>query len=295
MHIRRTSLAVFIAALVVAAVAAAQPAAATRNLLWKASGKQGTVYLAGSMHLLAKDYYPLGAALDAAYKESTLLLEEVDFGEMLAPASQLQMLSRGMLPAGQSLDSVLTAETLALTEKRLAAAGLPSAPLKLFKPWMLALTLMAQEWQKAGFESDLGLDKHFYDRARADKKPVQALETLEFQISQFDAMTLAEQDRLLASTIKELDTQIPAMTELANAWRDGDTVTLERILLRDLKSEAALYQRLLVDRNRTWLPKIEALFSRRAPAFVVVGAAHLVGADGLVAMLRARGFTVEQL
>jgi uncharacterized protein YbaP (TraB family) len=204
------------------------------------------------------------------------------------------MLTRGMLPPDQSLATVLSPETLALTEKRLAASGLPLEPLKLFKPWMLALTLMSQEWQKAGFDAELGLDKHFYDRAKASGRPIQALETLEFQISQFDAMPAEEQDRLLASTIRELDTQIPALNELAAAWKAGDTATLERLLLNDLKAEPRLYRQLLVDRNRAWLPKIEELFRRGSPALVVVGAAHLIGPDGLVAMLQARGYTVEQ-
>ena len=56
-----------------------------------------------------------------------------------------------------------------------------------------------------------------------------------------------------------------------------------------------MYQRLLVDRNKNWLPKIEALFARQGRTFVVVGAAHLVGADGLLAMLKARGYSIEQL
>lgn len=294
--VSRTSMRVALsAALVLTAFTIAHPSAAHRNLIWKATGQKGTVYLVGSMHLLTKDSYPLSPALDTAFNASTLLVEEIDYAEMLAPAAQLQMLTRGMLPPDQSLDKVLSPATMAATEKRLAAAGMPLAPVKMFKPWLLALTLMAQEWQKAGFDANLGLDRHFYDRARADGKAVQGLETVDFQIGQFDAMTFEEQDRLLASTLKELDTQIPAIAELAQAWQAGDTATIERILLRDLKAEARLYDRLLVDRNRAWLPKIEALFSRGTPAFVVVGAAHLVGPDGLVAMLRARGFTVEQL
>jgi len=168
-------------------------------------------------------------------------------------------------------------------------------PLKRFKPWMLALTLLSLEWLKAGFDPDLGLDKHFYDRARAEGKAVQGLETLDFQISRFDGMTPNEQDRLLAQTLKELDTQRTAVTTLANAWKAGDSSTVERIVLQDVRQEPQMYQRLLVDRNRNWLPKIEALFARRGRAFVVVGAAHLVGTDGLISMLRARGYTVEQM
>src|SRR5579862_8487849 len=80
----------------------------TRTFLWKATRGQGVVYLVGSVHSLSADYYPLSPVLDAAFKDSDLLVEEVDLGEVEAPASQMQLLTRGMLPAGQSLDKVLS-------------------------------------------------------------------------------------------------------------------------------------------------------------------------------------------
>ena len=70
--------------------------------------------------------------------------------------------------------------------------------------------------------------------------------------------------------------------KLAQAWKAGDSPAVERIVLQDLKDDPQMYQRLLVDRNRAWLPKIEALFARRGHSFIVVGAAHLVGPDGLL-------------
>jgi uncharacterized protein len=279
--------------LVTAALAPAQ--AAAQNFLWKATRGQGTVYLVGSVHMLTKDYYPLSPVLDAAFKESDLLVEEVDIAEMTAPDNQLSILTRGMLPAHQSLETVVSPATFALVSRRVADLGMPMEPLKRFKPWMLALTLLSLEWLKAGFDPDLGLDKHFYDRARVEGKAIQGLETLDFQLSRFDGMTPDEQDRLLAQTLKELDTQRTAVTTLADAWKAGDSSTVERIVLQDVRQEPQMYQRLLVDRNRNWIPKIEALFARRGRAFVVVGAAHLVGADGLISMLRARGYTVEQM
>lgn len=272
------------------------PASSTqRSFVWRVQGARGTVYLAGSLHLLGKDYYPLSPALEGAFKASTLLVEEVDFAEMMTPAAQLEMLKRGMLPPDQTLEDLVDADTLALVEKRFAALGLPLEPLKRFKPWMLAITLLGQEWERAGFRAELGLDRHFYDRARAQGMPVQGLETVAFQIGQFDGFSADEQQRMLETTIRELDTQMAAVTQLANAWRSGDVATIERIMLEEMKEEPRIYQRLLVDRNRNWIPAIEALFARSTPAFVVVGAAHLVGADGLLAMLRARGYTVEQL
>jgi uncharacterized protein YbaP (TraB family) len=85
------------------------------------------------------------------------------------------------------------------------------------------------------------------------------------------------------------------MSKLVEAWRTGDAPTVERIVLAELKPEPQLYQRLLAGRNRNWMPKIDALLLRKGHALIVVGAAHLVGADGLIAMLKAKGYTVEQL
>jgi uncharacterized protein YbaP (TraB family) len=108
-------------------------------------------------------------------------------------------------------------------------------------------------------------------------------------------MPMEQQEQFLAETLKELNTEKANITKLADAWQAGDAPTIERIVLTDLKSDPDLYQRLLVDRNRAWLPQLEGLFSRPGRSFVVVGAAHLVGPDGLLQMLKAKGYAVEQM
>jgi len=280
---------------IVVALACVHARAATRNFIWKATRAQGVVYLVGSVHLLTREYYPLDPAFDEAFKTADLLVEELDMREMLAPDSQMQMLTLGMLPAGQTLDQVISPGTLSAALKKFADLGMPIEPMKQFKPWLFSLILQGLEWQKAGFDASLGLDKHFYDIAVGQGKGVQGLETFAFQISQFDGMSMEMQDRLLAETLKELETTKTSFTRMADAWRAGDALEIERLVLNDLKSEPQMYDRLLVDRNRTWLPKIEALFSRPKAAFVVVGAAHLVGSDGILQMLKAKGYTIEQL
>jgi len=269
-------------------------AADAKTFAWKATGKGGAVYLVGSVHLLSKDFYPLNPAIEAAYKDADLLVEEVDMAEMLDPSAQLGFLSRGMLPSSTPLDSVVSASTYALVTKRVSDLGLPVEPFKLLKPWLVALMLVQVEWQKAGFDPELGLDKHFYDQAKADGKRTEGLETAEYQISRLDGMSMEQQEHLLSESLKDLDAERANMTRLVDAWRAGDAPAVERIVLSELKQEPLLYKRLLVERNRNWIPKIEALFARPRPAFVVVGAAHLVGPDGLIALLRAKGYTVEQ-
>lgn len=270
-------------------------AQSTRNFVWKVSGQAGAVYLVGSVHLLTKDYYPLSPALETAFKDSDLLVEEVDLGELEAPASQFKLLTRGLLPGDQSLDAVLSPATYALVMKRVGDLGMPIEPLKRFKPWMLAVTLAQIEWQKAGFDASLGLDRHFYDRARVDGKIVQGLEAIDDQLSLFDQMTNDDQDRMLTESLKDLDQERAGVLALTGAWKAGDAAAVERIVLDDVKDDPVMYERLLVRRNRNWLPKLDALLTRSGRAFVVVGAAHLVGPDGLLAMFKAKGYKVEQL
>jgi uncharacterized protein YbaP (TraB family) len=269
--------------------------AAERSFIWKVSNRQAAVYLAGSVHLLTQQYYPLPAAFLKAFAASDLLVEELDMGEMLSAQSQMQMLSSGMLPAGQTLDRVVSAGTFQAASKKLADLGMPAGPMRQFKPWLLALTLQALEWQKAGFDADLGVDKYLYEMAKKQNKPVRGLETLAFQISRFDGMSAELQDRMLAETLRELESTKQSFSKIADAWKAGDARTMEQLVLQDLKSEPLIYERMLVERNRMWLPQIEALLAGGKPALIVVGAAHLVGKDGLLQMLTDKGFTIEQM
>src|SRR5262249_7496236 len=100
-----------------------------RDFLWKVTGKSGSVYLVGSVHLLTKDFYPLTAALDRAFTESDLLVEEADLGELTSPQAQMMMLSRGMLPSNQSLDKVVSPATFASVSARAMQLGVPIEPL----------------------------------------------------------------------------------------------------------------------------------------------------------------------
>ena len=295
MRVNRRPSQVGLACVVALALFVCARAAEAKTFAWKATKGSGVVYLVGSIHVLTSDFYPLNPALEAAFKDSDLVVEEVDMAEMLDPSAQLRVLSRGMLPGDQSLDKLISPATMALVKKVTGDLGPAGQPLMRFKPWMLAIALQGLELQKAGYNPELGLDKHFYDQAKASGKAVQGLDTADYQISVFDGMTMEQQERLLAQTLKELETELASVGKLAEAWKTGDAPTVERIVQSELKAEPQMYQRLLVDRNKAWLPKIEALFSRPGRALVVVGAAHLVGPDGVVAMLKAKGYTVEQM
>jgi len=275
------------------AARATAPSAPARGLIWRVERGGRSGWLVGSLHLLTADAYPLPPALDAAFASADVLVEEADPAELSAPAAAMQVLAKAMYPAGVTLQSQVSPETFATIAKRAEKAGLPIERLQGFKPWMVAITLVGLELQRGGFDASLGLDKHFLDRAPAAGKEVRTLEKALEQIDYLESLSPQLQEALVAATFDGADTELTQVQRIAAAWKAGDAAPIERLLLSDMKGADAVYETLLVARNRRWVPQLEDCFAVRR-CFVVVGAAHLVGPDGLVAMLRARGYTVRQ-
>lgn len=296
--VRLIAIFAFASILSVAAVFRAQAVqqSATKGLLWKVQSAAGSspVFMAGSVHALSADAYPLHPAFERAFDSAGTLVEEIDLGQMDPLNGGAVMLARGMFDDGRTFDRAVSKETLNLVAARLNNMGVPVAVISLMKPWMVALMLMAADVQKAGFDPGLGLDKYFYDKATAAGKPVRGLETVEAQVDRLDHMPLALQEQLLRSTIHDIDTGERELKVLVDAWRRGDAAALERILLASFKDYPQAYTSLVVERNRNWLGQIDACLMQRSPCFVVVGAAHLVGPDGLVVLLQRKGYRVEQ-
>jgi uncharacterized protein YbaP (TraB family) len=282
-----------VAVLVLCASLSAQ--APQQHFLWKVEdAKGGSAYLLGSLHVLSADAYPLPPAIDKAFAESRTLVEEVDLDEMNDPMQMMAALAKAMLTGGQTLDQLVSAETFADVKKRVEGYGMPMAAIQRMKPWLVAITLMAPTLQSAGFKPELGIDKHFFDRAKEKGLKRQALETLAYQLDRFDQMPPKLQEEMLKATIEDLDTQVGGVKEMVRAWATGDIDMMEKLALTAFQQSPELYQRLLSERNQNWMPHVERCLTENAGCFVVVGAAHLVGQDGLPVLLRQKGYTVTQ-
>jgi uncharacterized protein YbaP (TraB family) len=286
----------FIAAIAVLLLAATPlPAQTGKSFMWKVEGEGGAAaYLLGSLHVLTPEWYPLNATINKAFTGSKVLVEEVDIDETSDPAQMMAALMKAMLTDGKTLDQVISAETYAEVQKRAETVGLPMMAINRMKPWLVAITLTAPVLQAAGFKPELGVDRHFYDRAVASGMKRQALETLQYQLDRFDQMPIKLQEDFLKSTIEDLDKEVSGVKEMAAAWGFGDVGAVEKFTLEGLKEAPELYQRLLVERNHNWVPQVETCLKQNAGCFIVVGAAHLVGPDGLPTLLAKKGYKVTQ-
>lgn len=266
-----------------------------KHFLWKVEAPGGaSAFLLGSLHVLSADAYPLPAAIDKAFAAAKTLVEEVDLDEVSDPTAMMGALAKAMLTDGKTLDQIIAPDTYAEVRKRAEATGLPMVALDRMKPWLVAVTLMAPTLRAAGFQPEFGVDRHFFDRAKQKGLKRDALETVAYQLDRFDSMPLAVQEALLKATISDLDTQVSGVKDMVRAWSAGDLAAVEKLTLASFKDSPELYQRLLVERNENWVPHIEKCLADNAGCFVVVGAAHLVGRDGLPALLAAKGLKVTQ-
>jgi uncharacterized protein YbaP (TraB family) len=275
-----------------------QPAVEHKPLLWKVSDADNAIYLMGSFHLLKAEDYPLAPSAYAALEDSAKVVFELSPAEMNDPSLGQRMAQAAMRTDGQTLQQSLPAETWASLETYAAKRGLPIANLQGFKGWFVSLLISITEMQLAGLNPEFGLDKHFAERAVAAGKQVEGLETGDQQIALFNGMTDAQQLQALQETLDGLDGMEAEIATMHALWRSGDADGLYAATGAEMKAEYPdLYQRVNADRNLAWLPRLQAMLddSDGDNTLVVVGALHLLEQDGVVELLRAKGYTVERL
>jgi uncharacterized protein YbaP (TraB family) len=272
---------------------AAQSTGSERGFFWKVERDGRHAWLVGSMHLATPDFYPLPPALEKAFADSDVLMQELDMNEANDPAVAAAILQKALNPAGTTLSAQLSRETVAVVTTFLAKRGLNLDSLQAMKPWMVSITVQALALQQLGFDPKLGIDQHFQNAAVRARKRLQPLETALEQVTFLDGLSPKTQDVMLRESVEAVESESSQIKAIAAAWRAGDAATMERIALSDMNDAPEVYETLLASRNRRWMPKVESCL-QTSRCFIVVGAAHLLGRDGLITLLKARGYSVLQ-
>lgn len=300
---KRIPLALLAALSCIAAMATADtpaPALAAPSpvpLLWKVSDADNSVYLLGSFHLLKPDDYPLSEEVNAAFADAESLLFELSPEDLVAPDVAGKFVAAAGYADGGTLQQVLPADTYAALDKLAAAAG-GAAAMQAQEPWFITMAISIGIAQRLGFKPELGLDQYLMQRAAAAKKPATGLESVDAQLAALDSTPMTEQVASLKEFVDDPQKSVADMLELHRQWRAGDVDGLNRTMREEMIAKTPqTYQLIDVARNEVWLPKIDARLT--APGtddtLVVVGALHLLGPDGLVEKLRAKGYKVERI
>ena len=263
--------------------------------MWKLDGERNSVYLLGSVHLLRADDHPLPTVIDEAYEDAETLIMELDMDDIDPVEAQSLVSELGLIPDDRSLSDLMGSRTYAEAEVLANRADIPLAMLDRSEPWLAAITVEQLMLARIGFNPAFGIENTMLEKAAADHKEIIGLETIREQLDFLDGMSLDSQRSLLLQTLKESVDIQKIMDELIHAWRHGDIGFMEDNMLDEMKQYPELYRTIVIDRNLSWLEKIEELLDDADDYLIVVGALHLIGDDGLPTLLTKRGHPVQQL
>ena len=280
------------------AATAAAAASAPVPLLWKVTGPgDSQLYLLGSFHLLRADDYPVAPEVDQAFAASRRVVFELSPQDMQSPDLTRKMLQAAMRTDGSELKRDLDTATWTRLQDYARANNLPLAQLQGMKPWFVGLTITLSQFAKMGLDPALGLDRHLMTRAADAGKPTSGLEDIDTQVAVLSGMSTQEQQQMVAEALEQAGQADAEGRKLHDAWRRGDDKLLWNAMAAEMRGAyPQLYKRINTDRNDAWVPKLEQqLKAGQGGTLVVVGTLHLLGEDGVVEKLRAKGYQVERI
>ncbi len=277
------------------------PTANEKFLLWEIQGDklETPSYLFGTIHMIPEEHYVLTKATQTAFDKSEKIVFEINTEDMMNPMNMMGLMSKMYMNNDTSLSDLLTDEEYKIVSNHFDKLGLPFVFLSKIKPMFLTV-LAGEDMQKMDISSGFGLGEdgiksyelELTERAKTQGKSIEGLETAEFQMSLFDSIPYSTQAQMLVETIQsEKDTTATDGTfdEMIKLYLDQDIAGMQNMISDDPSGIGGYEDLLLLKRNRSWIPTIEG-FVKEGTTFFAVGAGHLGGEEGVIALLRKAGY-----
>ncbi|MBM4152901.1 MAG: TraB/GumN family protein [Kiritimatiellaceae bacterium] len=269
--------------------------ALAESSVWKAEKEGSILYLGGTCHLLRASDFPLPPEFETAYRAADSLIFETDIGKMKDPDFQMQLMTQATYTDGSTLADHLSAPVYNKLNQYCSEQQIPLAMLSTFKPSLVGIFILTTELSKLGVTQE-GADHFLYAKAKSENKTVRGLETLQQQLQFIVNMGKGKEDAMILQMLDDVHTIKQDYEEIVGAWKSGNTNSLNQLMnLKIKETYPEIYKELIVDRNHNWFPVIDACQKTPETEFILVGAAHLVGPDSLIEMLKKSGYTVEKL
>ncbi len=263
--------------------------------MWQINGASNRIYLLGSVHVLRQQDYPIPTAIEKAYQDAEILIMEIDVDD-LDPIEMAGMVKElGVIKDGSTLQEIMGPSLYEEAADYASQLDIPFLMLAQTEPWLAAITIEQMMLLRIGFNPKYGIEFHLSAKASEDSKEILGLESVREQLEFLDKLSLSAQRSLLIQTLRESLNIEENLDLLIDAWRHGDIDFLEENLLAEMQRYPELYRTLIVDRNEAWVEQIRNLIGEQDDYLIVVGTLHLIGDDGLPALLSEIGITTDQL
>ncbi|RJE88780.1 hypothetical protein D3P07_12445 [Paenibacillus sp. 1011MAR3C5] len=273
---------------------------ASKGYLWKVEKDGVEVHLMGSIHVGDPNLYPLRDEVEQAFDDSDHLVVEVDVTKAGEESVQKEIAAIQVYADGTTLKDHISADTYTRVQSFLKDLGLELNAYDTFKPWSVNLDMSNYASATAGYQGGIGIDMYYLNRALASNKPVLELESFTSQLQVFDSFSKELQESQLNETLDGIfgvkETTEPTLNALADLWIQGDDAGLEA-LVAELHKEEEFYEKLVKNRHAGMLEKIEGYLNneKKESYFVVAGYLHMLGEDGLITLLKEKGYTVTRI
>jgi uncharacterized protein len=275
--------------------------------VWKIRGVHNSVYLAATAHIVAEDEIPFPSSFYAAYRDSKEVYVEFDTLDWWSQMSMLRVVPRLVkwvklhqaelvCPKGRNLASYLSKETM---DQLRVFYGKDFRKMERMTP--LGLMFWGEFSGPGGMGENGGVDDLFTLLAHRDHKKIRALDdggVLDMTIPVMDeAFVEAQQEIASKGPDKAIKESILTEGGIEDEmdWRSGDLSVIERAQAEMKGESPVMYEKLLPERNRKWLPKLERALHQKHNVMILVGAMHVAGKDGLLTMLQQAGYSAEQV
>jgi uncharacterized protein YbaP (TraB family) len=269
----------------------AAPVTAAPGFVYRAEKNGRVIFLASSLHRMRQDSHPLPAAYEIAYRQAERLWFEHDPREAENSGTGTEAARKGTMGVGKRVEDLLSEPTRKILRQHLASRRIDPESVRRMRPWYLGLHLMNLDYERQGILLQHGVDSYFSRRAYLDDKPVRGLESASRSVAALEKLSVAEQDRNLADTLRNAANVPQLYASLTAAWRQGSEKDALRILRPVNYASSESWRNVVLARSTAWVEKLDGIRSGK-PCMVLVGLDHLIGAEGMVSQLRARGYHV---
>lgn len=271
-------------------------------VLWRISRAGVTnSYLFGTVHMTDERATKLSVrVIEAIVGSRVVALEVAD----VAPTAMAEAITRTpdlmMFEGGRRLDLLISPEAFEEVKRQLDAARLPAAFAQNFKPWVISMLMAVTDCERERLNDGKPVvDMRIAEIARSKDVPVVGLETVEDQLAAAASVPMEEQVAILKSSLKLVDRAEDLRETILSLYlsrRIGAALLLQRLLAEKNGIAGATFNgfktAMIDNRNRAMRTRALPLLSEGG-VFIGVGALHLIGENGLVALLRNAGYRVE--
>ena len=273
-----------------------------KALLWQIDkGGHKTSYVFGTIHIIDADDYFLPAPTKAAIDKSEEMYFEIDMAEMEDMSNMMSIMMKAFMKDGKKLSDLLNKEDYQLVSDKFSDMGLPMMMLEKIKPMFLS---MLAEMDLSGGGMDMlggggnmvSYELKFGEMAKQRDMETGGLESIDFQMDLFDQIPYEDQAQMLVESIKNKDESDASdmLAELTKIYVQQDIKGLHDASVSEEGGLDSHTDLLLYNRNRNWIPEISRL-SKEKPVFFAVGAGHLGGTQGVLALLKKEGFKLTPM